>query len=520
MSRFDEDSLTRMISGNVLEYVIKDTLGGLFYHTILRAYPCLTRSIEIDGVKYLDDRFITLVSEPTVCAELPKDYLDEIIIDAINTITAAGKLVDIPSNDEYVYNFVNRNEDHEYVKDIEVLPFNGQMDLSDETIQKLCIEKPVRNACKYLTSNGINTIMSSANKYNVESKDEPVDENKLYIGKNDRWVIGNGYAWIMLEWNALSRANKQYFIEAVKNNDDSVKLYEYIDVSKETALEYDYDHSKMIEGLNIIYQSGDKDYDDNKVILFGNNSLNNYDLNVEHSRFKTVVLRYPVNENTTVKEVEDYFMKLGEKIVNNNKEDKIKQIVELAFREITKKGYFDIEKGNAPIPGVWNAAMSTIPNAMTDYVNDCGYGCCFVFSAYMMAILNRYGINSYMIGTKEDTGTRASVMYEDNGVFYVANPVEDIEYFTKHNIKPEDRDSYYDDNSATMNIDGNKHNDSRYTLDEFCKKYGTIWVIGSMSDKSQETLSNQFSTMPSRTIMPPERANYDVKKLLYQNSNK
>lgn len=192
----------------------------------------------------------------------------------------------------------------------------------------------------------------------------------------------------------------------------------------------------------------------------------------------------------------------------------IKRIVELAFREITKKGYFDIEKGNAPIPGIWNEAMSKIPNAMTDYVNECGYGCCFVFSAYMIEILNKYGINSYMIGTVEDTGTRASVMYEDNGEFYFANPVEDIEYFTEHNIKPEDRADFYDGDSATMTIDGNKHNDSRYTLDEFCKKYGTMWVIGSMNNNSQDTLGTQFSSMQNRTIMPPEQANYDIKKLL------
>lgn len=158
--------------------------------------------------------------------------------------------------------------------------------------------------------------------------------------------------------------------------------------------------------------------------------------------------------------------------------------------------------------------MSKIPNAMTDYVNECGYGCCFVFSAYMIEILNKYGINSYMIGTVEDTGTRASVMYEDNGEFYFANPVEDIEYFTEHNIKPEDRADFYDGDSATMTIDGNKHNDSRYTLDEFCKKYGTMWVIGSMNNNSQDTLGTQFSSMQNRTIMPPEQANYDIKKLL------
>lgn len=193
---------------------------------------------------------------------------------------------------------------------------------------------------------------------------------------------------------------------------------------------------------------------------------------------------------------------------------KVEQIVELAFREITKRGYFDIVKGNAPIPGVWNEAMSNIPNTMVDYVNECGYGCCFVFSAYMMNILNRYGINSYMIGTVEGTGTRASVMYEDNGEFYVANPVEDIEYFTEHNIKPEDRAAYYDGNSATMIVDGKKHNDSRFTLEEFTERYGTIWVIGSMNNDSKETLGTQFSSMVSRTIMPPEQANYDYKKLL------
>ncbi len=197
----------------------------------------------------------------------------------------------------------------------------------------------------------------------------------------------------------------------------------------------------------------------------------------------------------------------------NEKQNKVKQIVELAFREITKKGFFDIEKGNAPIPVVWNEPMSIIPNTMFSYVNDCGYGCCFVFSAYMMAILNRYGINCYMIGSKEDTGIRASVMYEDNGEFYIANPVEDIEYFTSHNIKPEDRASYYEGDSATMHINDSKHNDSRYTLDEFCQKYGIMWVIGSMNKNSKDTLCNQINSMGNRTIMPPEECNYDVKKL-------
>ena len=130
----------------------------------------------------------------------------------------------------------------------------------------------------------------------------------------------------MLDWNDLSSTNKQYFMNAVKH-DDFVKLYEYIDVPREVALEYDYEHSKIIEGLNIKYQTGEKDYDENKVILFGNNSLNNYDLNAEHCRFKTVVLRYPVDEKTTVKEVDEFFMNFGEKIVKNNQEKKLTKVL-------------------------------------------------------------------------------------------------------------------------------------------------------------------------------------------------
>ena len=63
------------------------------------------------------------------------------------------------------------------------------------------------------------------------------------------------------------------------------------------------------------------------------------------------------------------------------------------------------------------------------------------------------------------------------------------------------------------------HNDSRYTLEEFEKKYGTIKVIGSMNKDSETTLCESMSTMESKIIMPPEKANYDVKKLLRKKIN-
>ncbi len=512
MEKYDESNIYTRCENGILEFVIKCNEDGDYYQ-VLYTLPWCTRTIEYDGILYQDDRFITLVSNPSICSELSKEALDKFIKAVIEFITIRGKLLDIESGDEYLNEFVNRNDTCEYVKDIDTLPFMGQINLDDEIMQKLCIERPVRKACKFLTSNGINTIMSSANKCNVESRNKPVDESKLYIGQGDPWVIGNGYAWIMLDWNELSDANKQYFINEVRNNSDFVKLYEYIDVPRDIALQYGYDHSKMINGLNINYQTGDDDYDDNKVILFGNNSLNNYD-DAEHSRVKTVVLRYPVNETTKVNEVEEFFMDFSERIVKNNKQNKVKPIVELAFRKITEKGYFDIENGDIPIPEIWNEPMSSIPNTMSNYVDTCGYGNCFVFSACMMSILNKYGINSYMIGTMEDTKIKTAVMYEDGGEFYVANPAEDIEYFTSHNIRSEDRADYYDGDSATVCINENKHNNSRYTLDEFCEKYGTIWVIGNMNENSQDTLETQFASMESRTIMPPEKRNYDVKQLI------
>ena len=191
---------------------------------------------------------------------------------------------------------------------------------------------------------------------------------------------------------------------------------------------------------------------------------------------------------------------------------KVSEVVDRAFREITLKGYFDKVEGNKPIGAIMKEPMSSIPSAMTQHVNAGGKGCCFVFSAYMMNILNNEGINNYMIGTIEDGDIRASVMYEDNGEFFIANPVEDIERFTEIGVKPEDRANFYDGDSATMIVGGESHNDSRYTLEEFEKKYGTIWVIGSM-DKESATLSESMGSMGSRVIMPPEKANYDVKKL-------
>lgn len=326
MLEFDETDIKSYIYAGILAYKVKRNDID-YYHTILQTLPSSDRTIEIDGKLYLDERYISLESDETVCSRLSKETLDKVIKDAIVFITGRGMLLNIFPEDKYLKEFVNRNEHCEFVKDVDTLPYDGQIDLSDEVMQKLCIEKPVRKACKYLSENGINTIMSSANKYNVESKNKSYDENKLYIGQDDSWVIGNGYAWIMIDWNELNNINKNLLVDIIKCNKEFVKFYEYIDVDRENAAKFNYDHSKIIESLGIEYQTGENDYDDYKNILFGNNSLNNYNLEEKHCRFKTVVLRYPVDETTRVSEVEDFFLNVSKQIVENNKKDKPKQLI-------------------------------------------------------------------------------------------------------------------------------------------------------------------------------------------------
>lgn len=136
------------------------------------------------------------------------------------------------------------------------------------------------------------------------------------------------------------------------------------------------------------------------------------------------------------------------------------------------------------------------------------------FSAYMLKILRDYGINAYMVTSKEGNGIRASVLYEDNGEMYIANPVEDIEYFTEKGIKPEDRYKYYVEDSCIMDIGGEQHDDSRYTVHQFFEKYGQLWILGKMDFDETKTLYEAMSKRLNNCIVPPEKANIDIKRLI------
>jgi len=203
----------------------------------------------------------------------------------------------------------------------------------------------------------------------------------------------------------------------------------------------------------------------------------------------------------------DFMKNKGDK-----KEVEIQKIVDVAYREIVRKAHYNLAKGNVVIPLVWNSQMSEIPSRITDFINEKGFGSSFVFSAYLIHILNQYGINAKMIGHEEAGKIRVSVLYEKDGKQYVANPTEDIEYFTENGINPEDRDSYYIGDTAVVIRDDVVYNSSSYALEEFAEKYGDVWLIGSMSMDSKETLKEQIDIMRTRCIAPPKHANYSLNR--------
>ena len=90
---------------------------------------------------------------------------------------------------------------------------------ADEIIDKI-IEVPLRKACKIFKNKNIETNMSSANKKNlpkkgnkrIEKEDLKIDDKIHYISPNFT-VAGKGYAWIMINYDALSEENKEKIFE-------------------------------------------------------------------------------------------------------------------------------------------------------------------------------------------------------------------------------------------------------------------------------------------------------------------
>ena len=200
------------------------------------------------------------------------------------------------------------------VKEVKRIGKVGKKLLEDknaEEIIDIIIEKPLQKACKQCLEKNIETVMSSANQKNIvkESK-RKTKKRVIEIAEQNKTQTflsaGRGYAWIMINYNTLSDENREILFSLEQ------------ELGKETiwfvkSIYEDFMNSirrkfKMQEKFEIFNDKYAKKFEEKQLILMYNN---------RYPR-RNVFIRMPINENTKVEEVEEYFEKILCKLKKQN----------------------------------------------------------------------------------------------------------------------------------------------------------------------------------------------------------
>ena len=196
------------------------------------------------------------------------------------------------------------------VKDIEPIRLDNIKINSIDDLNKI-VELPLLEACKIFYNLGITTVMSSCNKDNVRMGQYEQRKITYYTATSFTrdWSFGNGYAWILLDYDSLGNQNQEY-INSLYNKNNK-KLIQLVTMPQITG---DYELDKKTDNIN--------PYPDNPLYIDFYNKKD--PLFTTPYVERGVLLRYPINENTTVEEVNDYFTKLASTFTYVNNKNKSK----------------------------------------------------------------------------------------------------------------------------------------------------------------------------------------------------
>lgn len=186
------------------------------------------------------------------------------------------------------------------ISEINPIDYRGvnllNMDATTKYIDGI-IELPLRNACKIFKQKGIETVMSSANKNNILSfgensiEREEILQNEAPSTRFSYEVAGKGYAWIMLNFDTLSEENKNWLFELEsRKNEKGESIGE-----KAIWFVHPYSLPKHLQKS--------EEFEKRRLLLTYHDGL---------YPKSSVFLRMPLNDKTTVDEVDNYFSQLAE----------------------------------------------------------------------------------------------------------------------------------------------------------------------------------------------------------------
>ena len=210
-------------------------------------------------------------------------------------------------------------------------------DRNAETLIDEIIELPLRNVCKIFRKKGIETLMCSANKNNVLTEGEKPTEKEDVYGNGQQYSklrptfedAGKGYAWVMLNFDTLSDENKDWLFSLEERKGKNGE-----NIGEKAVW---FTHPCEIGNLDYKIKIGHYDYDFLKTVLPEKEIPKGIEFDKRLAEIEkrhivlayhwgmyplqTVFLRMPINEQTTVEEVDEYFSKLAESFKQQTREN-------------------------------------------------------------------------------------------------------------------------------------------------------------------------------------------------------